>query len=118
MGKGEGWGEGEGEGKGEAEAGQWNHGLFDCFNSCRNCACGYFCPCCLVVDNAGRLGKSGCLHCLLLCIMPCIPTLLQRGELREQHQIEGSTGGDVGAACCCNCCAAVQIANELDHYGK
>ena len=37
MGKGEGWGEGEGEGKGEAEPGQWNHGLFDCCHSCRNC---------------------------------------------------------------------------------
>ena len=37
MGKGEGWGEGEGEGTGQAEAGQWENGLFGCFNSCRNC---------------------------------------------------------------------------------
>ena len=43
MGKGEGWGEGEGEGTGDAEAGQWEHGLFDCFHSCRNCK---FLVCC------------------------------------------------------------------------
>lgn len=50
--------------------------------------------------------------------MPCIPTLLARGEVREQNQIEGGVGGDVCAACCCTPCATVQVANELDHYGK
>merc|ERR1712203_985897 len=34
--------------------------------------------------------------------MPCIPILLLRGEAREKYGIEGSTVGDVGAACCCS----------------
>ena len=80
--------------------------------------CGYFCPCCLMCENAKRLDKSQCLHCLLFCLMPCIPTLITRGEVREQHQIEGSVAGDACAACCCTLCATVQVANELDHYGK
>merc|ERR1712226_1583749 len=88
------------------------------FSSCRNCLCGYFCPCCLMCENAKRLEKSQCLHCLLFCLMPCIPTLITRGEVRELYQIEGSVAGDVCAACCCTCCATVQVANELDHYGK
>ena len=48
--------------------------------------------------------------------MPCIPTLLQRSEVREQHKIEGSVCGDVCAACCCTCCATIQVANELDAF--
>lgn len=118
MGEGEGWGEGEGQGKGGAEAGQWENGLFNCCSSCRNCLCGYWCHCCLTMENAGRLDKSKCLHCLLYCIMPCVPTLLSRTEVREQNQIEGSVMGDVAAACCCPCCTTIQVANELDHYGK
>merc|ERR1719479_331866 len=42
--------------------------------------------------------------------MPCIPILLLRGEAREKYGIEGSTVGDVGAACCCTGCALCQTA--------
>merc|ERR1712110_1260216 len=58
MGKGEGWGEGEGEGNGAAEAGQWENGLCGCFSSCRNCLCGYFCPCCLKCKKIGQKSVS------------------------------------------------------------
>ena len=50
--------------------------------------------------------------------MPCIPTLIQRGAVRELNQIEGSVAGDVCASCCCTPCATCQVANELDHLGK
>ena len=42
----------------------------------------------------------------------------QRAEVREQQGIDGSVGGDAIASICCPCCVTVQVANELDHYGK
>ena len=36
------------------------------------------------------MGKSGILCCLLGCILPCIPSLLLRGEARERWGIEVS----------------------------
>ena len=79
--------------------------------------CGTFCGCCLLCQNANRAGESGTLHFLLSFIAPCIPILILRGKLRDQHGIEGDTCGDATAAWCCTPCANCQIANELDHRG-
>ena len=52
--------------------------------------CGTWCECCLVYQNAENMGKSGILCFLLGCVMPCIPSLLLRGEARERWGIEVS----------------------------
>jgi len=117
MGKGEGWGEGQGEGGcGHGSGGEeFKYGTCDCMNGdCTHCLCGYFCFPCQTYQNAERMGKSGVLHVLLACVAPCIPLLIMRGDLRDQHGIEGSTCNDFCASACCPACVSCQIANELD----
>jgi len=117
MGKGEGWGEGQGEGGCGHGAGgdEWNYTTCSCAKGdCGHCCCGYFCFPCQTYQNAERMGKNGCLYFLLTCVMPCVPLLIMRGDIRDQHNIEGSTFGDCMASTCCGACVSCQIANELD----
>ena len=76
--------------------------------------CGMFLPCCQICQTANRAGESGCLYVLLSFITPCVPILLLRSKVRDQHGIPGSTLGDVCAACLCPCCASIQLANEVE----
>merc|ERR1711981_1065822 len=96
MGKGDGQGEGQGKGGGD-----WNNGLFGCFNSIGNCCCGYWCFPCQVGSTATRVDGSYPLFFLLACCVPCIPIFLLRGKVRDKYGIEGSTGGDCMASWCC-----------------
>merc|ERR1711994_851245 len=98
-------------GKGE---GDWNNGLFGCFNSLGNCMCGWCCGPCQVGETASRMGESYPLFCLLTCCVPCVPLFLLRKQLRDTHNIDGDAAGDCCAAWCCVCCVSVQMANELD----
>jgi len=65
--------------------------------------------------NANSMGKSGFLYGILSCVMPCIPLLLLRADLREKHNIEGSIAGDAVTAFCCPNCVSCQIGNEIDY---
>ena len=76
--------------------------------------CGTFCFPCQSYQIAERMGKSGIVYGLLGWILPFVPPLIMRGDLRDLNNIEGSTCNDALAACCCTCCASIQIANELD----
>merc|ERR1739844_3780 len=133
-----GYGEGSGEGWGEGAAffcrasqpAEWKHGLFGCRRNtltgdiyCKwkigNCLCGWCCFPCLLCQNANKLEDITyipMIYYLLGCIAPCIPVFLMRQKIRELNGIEGDTMGDVIAACCCTCCANIQIANEIDHH--
>merc|ERR1711997_613995 len=115
MGKGEGWGEGQGEGAGEAE---FKNGLFGCFNNIGNCVFGYCCLPCLFKRNAEKMGENGMLHCIGGCCIPILPAFMQLKKLREDNNIDGDMTKDILAAVCCAPCAAVQVANELEHLGK
>ncbi len=88
-----------------------NHFLF------QGC-CGLCCVPCQAGDIASRLGESYPMYFIISCIAPCVPVFLLRSKVRDTFGIEGSTGGDAFAACCCGCCASVQLANELDDRGK
>ena len=76
--------------------------------------CGTCCFPCQSYQNAERMGKSGILYGLLGWVIPFVPPLIMRGDLRDQNNIQGSTFNDAVAAFCCTCCASIQIANELD----
>ena len=76
--------------------------------------CGTCCFPCQSYSNAERMGKSGILYGLLSFLLPFVPPLILRGDLRDLNNIEGSTCNDACIACCCTCCASIQIANELD----
>jgi len=102
---------------GKGEGGDWNNGLFGCFGNMGNCMCGWCCPICQVADSAQKLGESYLLYFVLGCFVPCVPVFLVRDKAREKYGLEGSTGGDALAACCCGCCVSVQVANELDERG-
>jgi len=119
MGKGEGWGEGQGEGgcgHGQGAGGdEWNYSLCSCAKGdCGHCCCGAYCFPCQTYKSAERMGKNGCLYALLGMVMPCVPLIMMRGDLRDQHNIEGSTCNDAMASMCCGACVSCQIANELD----
>jgi len=116
MGKGEGWGEGQGQGCGQGAGGEdWQNSLCSCCSGdMSNCFCGTFCFPCQSYQIAERMGKSGIVYGLLGWILPFVPPLIMRGDVRDLNNIEGSTCNDALAACCCTCCASIQIANELD----
>merc|ERR1711981_894294 len=118
MGKGEGWGEGQGEGAGEAE---FKNGLIDHVawnNNFGTCVFGYCCLPCLFKRNAEKMGENGMLHCIGGCCIPILPAFMQLKKLREDNNIDGDMTKDILAAVCCAPCAAVQVANELEHLGK
>eukprot|EP00090_Calanus_glacialis_P041543 TRINITY_DN73495_c0_g1_i1.p1 TRINITY_DN73495_c0_g1~~TRINITY_DN73495_c0_g1_i1.p1 ORF type:complete len:100 (-),score=19.54 TRINITY_DN73495_c0_g1_i1:44-343(-) len=91
----------------------WKHGLCGCTDDMGTCCYGYWCGCCMMMDNANRLGKSGIVYALLGCFGHFIPILLTRQAAREQYNIEGSTCDDVMVSCCCACCSNIQTANEI-----
>ncbi len=93
---------------------KWRYGLCDCCDSCRNCWCAYCCVPCLTGENAERMHDDFWLWCILSCLCPCFGTFFQRRAARKKFGIRGNAPRDLCAAWCCNCCAAAQIANELD----
>merc|ERR1711981_1114719 len=96
---------------------EWKQGLCGCCDDCATCCCGCFCTPCQVYQNGEDLNKSGILCCLGYLFMPCIPIMLLRTEAREKYGIEGSSGGDCVASCCCGPCASIQTANEIKSRG-
>ena len=43
-----------------------------------------------------------------------ISTMLMRGKVREQYNIDGSSGGDCICAFCCTSCSLCQMRNHID----
>merc|ERR1712072_1310520 len=43
-----------------------------------------------------------------------LPIFMQRKILRERNGYTGDDCEDFMVACCCTCCASIQIANELE----
>ena len=76
--------------------------------------CGTFLPCCLFCNTAKRMGHNGLEYVLVSFVVPCIPMLFLRGEMRGQYGIDGSTSGDACASLCCAPCVNCQMADELD----
>lgn len=57
------------------------------------------------------------MQCLVFCIaaccnVACIPTVMQRNDLREKYNIKGNCAKDFLASWCCTCCVLVQSDKE------
>lgn len=44
-----------------------------------------------------------------------IPLALQRANLREKHNLQGSCLVDIATACCCGCCDLIQQDKEAEY---
>ncbi len=76
--------------------GEWQNGLFGCFNNCGICIITYFVPCVTAGQVAESVGKSCCLYGFL-SMLGCIgiyTMAVVRTEIREQRGIEVSDQTD------------------------
>lgn len=99
--------------------GEWQNGLFGCFNNCGICVITYFVPCYTAGRNAEAVGESCCLYGFL-SILGCIGIYTRakiRGKIRESKGIEGGFGNDCIMHWFCGICSLVQEAQELDPAG-
>jgi len=100
--------------------GEWQHGLFGCFDNFGVCIITYFVPCYTAGKNAEAVGEN-CLLCGLVLLVPLanlwFPAQI-RGKIREQKDIEGSLVSDILLMCFCGCCALIQEAQEVNAMGS
>ncbi|KAL6701635.1 PLAC8 family domain-containing protein [Trichoderma pleuroticola] len=104
----------------------WANGLFDCCSPGGLCFKTTFCPCITYGKTQhrmkhGNLNDYSCCNascvifaCLAHCGLTCIPTTMQRGDIREKHGLEGGCFGDFCKSCWCNCCVLIQNEKELE----
>lgn len=100
--------------------GEWQHGLFGCFDNFGVCIVTYFLPCYTAGKNAEAVGES-CLLCGLVLFVPIADIIFPatiRQKIRDQKGIEGSFLGDLLAHFCCMCCALAQSAQEVNSFGS
>ena len=96
-------------------SGDFSHGLFSCFDDCMLCLTTYFVPCYTMGKTAEAVGDD-CLLCGLALLVPVLnfyAMCSNRGKIREQKGIPGSTVTDILTVCCCPLCALVQQAQEM-----
>ena len=101
-------------------SGEWQHGLFGCFDNCTICIVTYFVPCYTAGKTAETVGES-CLLCGLVQIVPLanlICAINIRGKVRESKGIEGGIVTDLLAVWCCYLCAWAQAAQETSAFGN
>lgn len=103
----------------------WTSGLFDCFDPIGTCCLAAWCPCVQYGKTRARsknpsdMDPSGCNgDCAAWCALQCISAgpLLQcmnRGQLRNKHNIDGNACTDCLISYCCNWCALVQEDKEV-----
>jgi len=95
--------------------GEWQHGLFGCFDDCKTCIISYIAPCYVFGKNAEKVGES-CIMCALAIYVPILniyAVTKVRGLIRERRGIEGSCFNDLLIWWCCGICALVQEAQEV-----
>ncbi|KAK4086563.1 hypothetical protein Purlil1_9179 [Purpureocillium lilacinum] len=109
-------------------SGSWFAGFFDCFNPIDTCLITYCLPCVTFGKTHHRIHKNGDMTgyepinttCLLFCGSGCfglhwIPMSMQRQNIREKYNLEGSCLVDIALSCCCWCCTLVQADKEAEH---
>ncbi|KAL7926947.1 PLAC8 family domain-containing protein [Trichoderma austrokoningii] len=103
----------------------WAHGFFDCCSPGGLCLKTFFCPCIVYgksqarlhnkLDNYSCCNGSCCLFAVLFHLgCQCIPATMQRGAIRERHNLEGGGFGDFCKSCWCTCCVLMQNEKELE----
>jgi Cys-rich protein (TIGR01571 family) len=96
-------------------SGEFQHGLFGCFDNCSVCIITYLVPCYTAGKVAEKVGESFLLHCLLtfVPIADIICRTIVRGKVRQQRNIEGSQISDCCLHLFCAPCALCQEAQEI-----
>ncbi|VDI23070.1 Hypothetical predicted protein [Mytilus galloprovincialis] len=95
--------------------GEFQHGLFGCFDDMKTCIIAYFVPCYVFGKNAEKVGES-CVMCALALYVPGLNIFAMtkiRGLIREQKGIEGSCCNDLLIYMFCGLCAIIQEAQEV-----
>ncbi|CAG8952178.1 hypothetical protein HYFRA_00000917 [Hymenoscyphus fraxineus] len=104
----------------------WKNGLFNCM-PCGLCLKGCCCTCVLVGQNHERIKKNepnpetfnG--WCMGWCgLQYCfgvgwILQMIDRQDMNDKYDLEGSSLGACCTAFCCACCEAIQTKKELDY---
>lgn len=96
--------------------GEFQNGLFGCFNNCGLCVITYFVPCLTAGKNAEAVGES-CLVYGCLSILGPIGIWSRakvRGLIRDKNSIEGSFIMDCVMHWICGLCALIQEAQEVE----
>ena len=93
----------------------WKYGAFECCGDCEVLCESWWCPCLSQEAIAEHVGEDATNYCLAsfgsICFFPpglAIIAMIQRGQMRQKHGIEGGAVGDFFMAFCCTCCAIVQ----------
>lgn len=95
--------------------GEFEHGLFGCFDNCTLCIVTYFLPCYTAGKVGEAVGESCILHGAMTVLGPCgiYFRAKARGMIREQKGIEGSFGKDCVLHWFCAICALIQDSQEI-----
>ncbi|XP_072051849.1 uncharacterized protein [Amphiura filiformis] len=95
--------------------GEWNNGLFGCFNNIGMCIFTCLVPCYTFGKVAESVGDD-CLLCGLALLVPCLniyALIMNRGKVRDNKGIEGGLVEDLLMYCFCGFCALMQSAQEM-----
>ena len=68
--------------------GEFNHGLFDCCDSCTDCLLAYLCPNCYAFC-AAQQADEGLVRAVLNCLFYPLCLCCMRSNVREKRGIEG-----------------------------
>ncbi|CAD5111834.1 DgyrCDS1102 [Dimorphilus gyrociliatus] len=96
--------------------GEFQHGLFGCFDNCGICIITYFVPCLTAGKNAEAVGESCILYGCLSILGPIgiWSRAKIRGQIRDSKGIEGSFINDCVMHWFCAICSLVQEAQEVE----
>eukprot|EP00741_Cyanophora_paradoxa_P003012 tig00000658_g2924.t1 len=98
-------------------------GFCDCGYNITNCLLAYCCAGELARRTRGVLEQrpTGCADCLLIGCLSSVPLssiYTNRTMLRALYGLPQDTCNDCMLACCCPCCANMQVANEAEFRMK
>jgi Cys-rich protein (TIGR01571 family) len=102
-------------------SGEFQHGLFGCFDNCCLCIVTYLVPCYTAGKVAEKVGESCLLHGCMLLFCPCISLFCMcsiRGKVRTARKIAGSSLGDFCAHLFCTPCALCQEGMEVNAFDQ
>ncbi|KAK6534944.1 hypothetical protein TWF281_006244 [Arthrobotrys megalospora] len=107
--------------------GPWEHGMCGCFGDMGKCCMTCWCPCITYGKIQHRLRnndmsnyKSCNGHCWGFCGLMClcgvqwVMGMMQRGEIRQRYNLEGSGIGDCCRHFWCECCVLIQEDRETE----
>ncbi|KAF3090731.1 hypothetical protein TWF102_007326 [Orbilia oligospora] len=108
------------------QPGPWEHGMCGCFGDCGKCCVTFWCPCITYSKIQHRLrhnDMSNYSNCngscwgfcaLSVCGFQWVMSMIQRGEIRQRYNLQGSGCGDCCRHFCCECCTLIQEDRETE----